>query len=295
MDTPTKPGIYREMSVEDYDAIPAVRRTFLWNLYNRSPGHAKWMQDNFVATEALSDGTMVHLSVLQPEEFPRQYAVLPPFENDPENRTKQGLEPKNLKSTGYYKEKKAMFTEMCASAGREIVDESKYNMAYELGKRIREHDVTKRFFQRGSANEAVSVWRDVSTDVLCKARYDCLVEEGMPTAVDLKTTADAHPRAFARSIMKWGYYFQAEFYLQGLAANGLHSPNFLIVAGEKSPPYPVVVYECDHKTLKLGALHVAAALKQYKQCMDNNDWPYYSNEICTLQASEWDLKELGDV
>lgn len=289
---PTEPGIYRDVSVDDYNAIDAVRRSFLWKLYDRSPGHAVYQQEHPMESEALTDGTMVHTSVLQPEEFPRRYAVLPPFEDDPENTTKDGSIPKSPRATGYYKGKKAMFEAMSASAGTEIVDSRKYEMAYQLGKRIREHKVCGRFFKRGSSNEATAVWVDPDTGIMCKARYDCLVEEGMPTAVDLKTTADAHPRSFAHSIRKFGYHFQAAFYLEGLIANGLSNPNFLIVAGEKSAPYPVVTYQCEAETLALGRKHFQEALRTYAKCVESGQWPYYGDAIETLQLSEWDLKEL---
>ena len=290
--TITEPGIYRDVPVEEYDRIEAVRRTFLFHLFDRSPGHAVYRREHFIATEALLDGVMTHTSLLQPEEFPRLYTVLPPFQDDPENVTKDGSIPKSPKATGYYKDKKAQFESMCGSAGTEIVDAAKYEMAYQLGKRVREHPITKRFFQRGSANEATAVWEDKVTGVLCKARYDCLVEGSMATAVDIKTTRDAHPRSFMWSVGKYGYAFQASFYLEGLRANEMSNANFLIVACEKTPPFPVCVYELDTKTLELGALHVAKALKTYKECVDKNDWPYYGSGIEMLQASEWDLKEL---
>ncbi len=289
-----KPGIYRNMSVADYDAIPAVRRTFVWNLYDQSPGHAVYKRDNRQPKKAWDDGTMVHTALLQPEEFPREYVVMPPFEADPGNLKADGKapSPENARRTSYYKSKVKQFAKMCESTGAKVIEQRDYDMAYAIGQGIREHPITSRFFQRGSSNEAVVVAEDPATGLLLKARFDCLVEQGMPTGIDIKTTADAHPRAFQQSVRKFGYYFQAAWYLHLLDLVGLKNANFLFVAGEKTPPYPVVVYECEESTLRLGALHVSKALATYQECEKSGVWPYYGLGIETIQLSDFDLKEL---
>ena len=67
----------------------------------------------------------------------------------------------------------------------------------------------------------------------------------------------------------FGYYFQASFYLQGLIENGLADPNFLFIIGEKTPPYEVPdPVQVDKPSLQLGDVHVAKALKTYKQSRD---------------------------
>ena len=295
-DVVTDPGIYREMSVQEYDLIPAVRRTFLWDLYHQSPGHAIYNRDNRKPKKAWDDGTMVHTSLLLPEEFPRQYVVMPPFEKDPENVKADGAtpSPENAKRTGYYKAKVKMFEGMVESTSATVVTQADYDMAYGIGKSVREHEVASRFFKRGTSNEAVVVARDPETDLLMKIRCDCLVEGGMPTAADVKTAASAHPEHFRHAVKKWGYYFQDSFYRKVLRLAGLKNPNFLFIVGEKAPPYPVSVYECQSATGKLGDLHVAQSLKRYKQCTVAGEWPFYGSGIQTIELSDYDLKELED-
>ena len=293
-DVVTEPGIYRDMSVEEYDLIPAVRRTFLWDLHNQSPGHAIYNSENRVERKVFATGTMVHTSFLQPEEFPRKYVVMPPFENDELNLTAKGDVPKAPKNTSFYKDKVDAFRDLCASTGAEIVTQDDYNMAYEIGRNIREHEIAQRFFKRGSSNEAVAVARDTETGLLLKARFDCLVEEGMPTAADVKTAQSAHPAYFRYSVRKFGYYFQDSFYLKILRLLGLKNPNFLFIVCEKTPPYPVSVYECQSATGKLGDLHVTRALKRYKECTAAGEWPFYGSGIQTIELSDFDLKELED-
>jgi hypothetical protein len=246
-------------------------------------------------------GTMVHTALLQPEEFPRCYTIMPAFEKDEDNVLKQKNpdgtpkkpKPGGEKQTEYYKRNKATFENMCKSTGASIVTQGDYDAAYETGKKIRSHKVAARFFQRGASSEAVVLWRHDPTGLLCKARFDCLVEGELPTALDVKTTADALPRGFGYSIKKWGYYFQAAFYLSGLRAVGLKHPNFLFLACESKEPYAVIVYECEAETLALGDLHMSNAMALYSQCRERNHWPMYDDAIQPMQLSEWDLKELG--
>lgn len=294
MAIPTEPGIYRDIPNGDYDEIPAVRRTFAWKVFSASPAHACWERDHDKPTKPKSLGVMTHFAMLQPEEFPRSYAVMPAFELDVANLTKSGDAPKSPKATGYYRGKAAEFDSMCGRDGIAIVTQDDYDTAYHIGRNIRSHPDMQRFFQRGTRNEAVSVWRDKSTGLLCKARYDCLVEGDLPTAVDVKTTADGSPWGFLRSVRKWGYYFQAAWYLAGLRAHSYVSPNFLFAVAETFGHHEVTVYELESETLMLGAHHCRAALDTIAACELCDKWPGYGEGIVPLQLSENELKELEE-
>jgi len=291
--TITKPGIYRDVPVEEYDAIPALRRTFLWHLFDSSPGQAKYREKHFKPTKALTDGTMTHTALLEPEEFPVKYAVMPAFEDDDDNLTKDGELPKSPKATGYYRQKKAQFEAMCEAGGTELVTREDYDMTRTFGKNIRKHPVAGRFYKRGTASEAVVV--GVINEVLCKCRFDSLAEGGMPSGADIKTTKDADVREWRRSVKNFGYYFQAAFYLLLARSAGLVDPNFLFIICDKTPPYEVVVREMGPRTLLYGDLHVEQALELYQQCVKDDKWPFYAEGIEETEMSDFDLRELEDV
>lgn len=291
---PTSPGIYRGITEDEYNSIIAVRRTFLWDLHSRSPMYAMWSQNNRKDTEPFRDGRMTHTFVLEPREFLERYERLPSFELDTDNLTKEGKAPKSPRATSYYKAKVKEFVERAALKGKEIVDYESYDMAYGIGHNILESSDGRRHFDRGPASEAVAVWKDDATGLLCKARYDCLVEGDMPTAADIKTCRDL--RRFQYDFKDFGYYFQASFYLQGLVANDKHDPNFLFIVGEKTPPYEVPdPVQVDKPSLQLGDIHVAKALKLYKQCVESGQWPARGGSgIQSIGLSDWDLKELEE-
>ena len=72
---------------DEYDQIPAVRRSALWEI-RKSPAHYKWAVENpSEDTPALKMGRAIHMAVLQPEEFPDTYAVMP---DGIDRRTKEG-------------------------------------------------------------------------------------------------------------------------------------------------------------------------------------------------------------
>ncbi len=287
-----EPGIYRDMTVEQYDSIPALRRTFLWHLFNQSPGQAKYREKHFKPTKVLTDGTMVHTALLEPEEFPQKYQIMPAYELDEENVTKKGEKPKVLKQSGYYRGKVAEFEKMCAAGNRDMVTQTDYDMAYAFGKKIRADSTAGRFYKRGTASEAVVVGH--IHGVLCKCRIDSLAEGGMPSGADIKTIADAHKALWLIAVKKYGYYFQAAFYLALMKDAGLIDPNFLFIVCDKSPPWEIVVEEVMPRTLQLGALHIKKALATYQQCVKDDKWLFYPQGIQETEMSDYDLRELED-
>ena len=57
-------------------------------------------------------------------------------------------------------------------------------------------------------------WDDLGT-IKGKCRPDWISDDGS-IVVDVKTTTDASPRGFQKSISTWGYHLQLGWYLRGL-------------------------------------------------------------------------------
>ena len=73
-----------------------------------------------------------------------------------------------------------------------------------------------------------------------KARPDCFTEE---IVLDLKTTADCRPDAFARTRERLAYDLQAAHYVEAVSRLIGGRPRFAFVAAELEPPYAVFVHE----------------------------------------------------
>lgn len=136
--------------------------------------------------------------------------------------------------------------------------------------------------------------RDPVTGCWIRGRIDWVTPDG--TFVDGKTTTDASPDGFNRSVEKFGYAMQAAWY-EDLAAQIDGVPNarrFVFVAQEKAAPYLVNVFELDDDWLNIGRALYRRALDVFQACVDADEWPGYGPGITTLSPPPWLLRrELG--
>ena len=103
--------------------------------------------------------------------------------------------------------------------------------------------------------EVVNIWN--ANNLWCKGKAD-IVSFDKGVMVDLKTTSNASPREFERSVYKYGYHRQAAYYLDGF---GLHT--FTIVAIEKKFPYNMGVYTLSPETVQKGREEIDELMKEY--------------------------------
>lgn len=131
-------------------------------------------------------------------------------------------------------------------------------------------------------------WRDEPTDVGLRFRPDWLTTlDGRPVCVDLKTTVNADPDEFGRSVVKFGYHQQAAWYLAGLAAHAVDDARFLFVCVEKSAPHLVSVIELDAEAFTEGACLNRQAIDLFAECTATGIWPAYGTGIHTIGLPAW--------
>lgn len=102
--------------------------------------------------------------------------------------------------------------------------------------------------------------------------------------VDLKTTLDASPAGFAKSVAKFRYHVQRAHYSEGFDIG-----NFVFVAVEKTPPYLVAVYVLDEQAEIKGQELRDRDIQLYMDCLENDFWPGYSEDIEELSLPNWSL------
>lgn len=129
-------------------------------------------------------------------------------------------------------------------------------------------------------------WQDKDTGLVCRCRPDFL--RGGNIIVDIKTTADAEPKAFSKQIANLNYHLSAAFYLDGVTAvTGEKYDKFIIIAVEKEPPYGVSVHLLDEGTIDAGRFLYKKALKKLKECKDKDEWQGYPDEILSTAIPAW--------
>lgn len=261
-----KPGVYK-MGFDAYRNLDAISASGL-NWFKRSPAHYKAaLEADRKQTPALLFGEAQHCLLLQPELFESTYTVLGEGE-----RRKGGDTRKTLRFNEY---------EQLKAIQQAFVS----------------HPYAQHFIEF-STRELSIVWEDRSSNAdirfLCKGRMDALVSiNGVTSIVDLKTTTDARPAAFERSIYKYGYHRQGAFYLRGARALGLEPKHFVIIAIEKQEPFGIGIFRLMDEAVDVGMKDMESLLALYAMCKSTNNWPSYDPDVVDIGLPAWALSMEG--
>jgi hypothetical protein len=247
----------------DYHADPAVSASHL-HAIARSPYHywSRYLDPKrspVEPTAAMRLGSLVHCAVLEPDELSARYTIAP------DRRTKAGKEQ----------------AERMAAAGIEAVTQSDMTLALSMAASVRVHPAAAALLAQGKAEQSFW-WDDSATGLRCKCRPDWYYGT---TVVDLKTTTDASPSGFARSIATFRYHMQASHYLTGLHG----AERFVFIAVEKTAPYAVAVYELDAAALAAGNELRQRDMRVIADCQATKEWPGYGDDCQTLSLPSWAL------
>ena len=254
------------MPAAQYHATDAVSASLLKQI-QRSPAHAMaYLQQQHEPTPAMLFGTAFHTCVLESERFDNEYAV---FEGD--KRTKDG---------------KATY-ERLVSEGKTIISASDYATITAMASAIGDHPAASKLVRGDGQTEVSMFWDDEETGLACKCRTDIWLGR---VIVDLKTTEDASPEGFSRSIHTYGYGIQAAHYLAGSGADA-----FLFVAVEKKAPFAVAVYELDPLSLEICEKQRRSLLEYWSNCREAEMYPAYSDECQMISLPAWAMKGTENV
>ena len=250
------------MPAAQYHATDAVSASLLKQI-QRSPAHARaYLQQQQEPTPAMLFGTAFHTCVLESERFNDEYAV---FEGD--KRTKEG---------------KANY-ERLVSEGKTIITATDYATITAMASAIGDHPAASKLVRGDGQTEVSMFWEDEDTGLQCKCRPDIWIAQGRGSViVDIKTTEDASPEGFARSIQSYGYGIQAAHYLAGSGADA-----FIFVAVEKKEPYAVAVYQLDALSLEISEMKRRDMLQLWASCRESDSFPAYSDECQLISLPGW--------
>lgn len=262
------------MENADYHSHPAVSKSHLDQIA-RSPLHywARFLDPNRVVPEptaAMAIGSAVHTHVLEMQKWDATYTVAP---DGLDRRTKEG---------------KAAWAQFEAeSVGRTVLSRADADLVMQIGRAVYSHPAAAMLLQLPGKAETTWMWTDEATGLKCKCRPDWLTDDG-GLIVDLKTTEDASPAGFRKSIANWRYFVQASWYLDGVqAATGRRPEQFIFICVEKKPPYAVAVYAADAEMIEAGAKQARLDLDKLALCKAADHWPGYSEQIELISLPAW--------
>ena len=106
--------------------------------------------------------------------------------------------------------------------------------------------------------------------------------------VDIKSSADASPDAFSKSIASFGYARQAALYRDAVALENGVDCRFLFAVVCTKAPYEVACYELTDEAMRAGQQEAAALVREFKQRCDTNNWlPAWSSGIVPIGLPRW--------
>jgi exodeoxyribonuclease VIII len=265
MTTPTT--IRHDLTNAEYHASPAISKSGL-DLIRKAPALYRWRQANPTEqTPAMRLGTLTHTVVLEPDLFERETAVRP-----------EGID----RRTSAGKADWAAFE--LEAEGKEIITNEEWTKLAAIRDAVRSHPAAAKALAGSPVIEQSIFWE--ADGIACRCRPDCVTERGV--IVDLKTTRDASPEGFAKSVASYRYHVQAAFYSDGYrAAFGEAPRGFVFIAVETEPPYLVAVYVASETMTSRGRIEYQADLDTFRECLATDTWPGYSSSPLTLDLPKW--------
>lgn len=268
-----KPGIYTDLTNEDYHATTAISASFLksWILY--SPFHANYGKSDI--SQLIADlGTATHSEALEPE------------------KGNVVLSTEKTRATKAFKE----HYEECKKQGKVLLPQKDYEMIKGMvhgvdidGQTIgglRNDEVISVLLNREDKICEASLFAEHETGLLLKARPD-IYSPSLSSMGDVKTTQDASPMGFARDIFKRGYHIQAAHYLLLAEANGWEVEQWGFLAVSKTYPYPAHYHALTDNAIAYGKMLVNRALIDIAKAKKSGIYPTNWGPFSTHELPQW--------
>lgn len=255
--------ITTELTNEQYHANSAISKSGL-DLIARSPAH--WFyQEKREPTRAMIIGSALHAAILEPELFAEQYMLL---RNVTDRRASE------------YKQAVAIHGADFVLTGTEA------DYVAGMQESVRCHPYLRALLEQPGRAELSVITKDPVTGVDVQCRYDWLTDALLP--LDIKTTQDARPDAFARSVANYRYHVQAAFYSDVWEwETGERLQRFEFAAIEKAMPHAIGIYRLDDEAIAEGRRLYREALNLYADCLERNEWPAYASDPQWLCLPAW--------
>ena len=207
--------------------------------------------DDRQPTAEMKLGSLVHALVLEPEEVTSRYACVPKIDR----RTKGG---------------KAIYERIvCEHQGKDLIDYEVWDQAMRMAEAVTNHSECKQVF-RSACDVELELSYELF-DMPCKSKLD-LVHQSRQLVLDLKTTSDVSPQAFASSVATFGYHRQAAMYMTAVELLYGVRPRFVFACVSTSEPYIAACHELDAVAIDTGVGEIAQLIEELRTRTEHNDW-----------------------
>lgn len=283
------------MTSEEYHAHPAIGASMLECFReSRRTYFARYVAKTEPApepTDAMNFGTLVHMSLFEPERVAD--AVAAPYpEFAPDGK-------KWLRRAGSNHEK-WWAEEVAKREGKIKVMSDVLPRVARVVEAIKANEFAATILGQEGTPEFSIFWVDKATGLECKCRVDFMPTQWMTdyrkVAADLKTADDPSPQPYISQCVRLGYHRKLRHYRAGLNAYTGSQQNFVHIAAGTSPPYVVAHYDIDDRDQRdgypLGQEQRRRVLRNLAECMDTGDWREpWEKSVVTLLLPSWAFAE----
>lgn len=233
------------------------------------------------STAALEFGSLVHMLLLEPERFEREYCPL----NAAEVGLKaDGTRADNPTNTNAWKRAVAK----AKAEGLKVVAAEDVERGRAMVEAVKAHPTAGRLVDLATDREISLYGVERETGAQIRGRLDLL---GPGFVADLKTIGDATPTKFGATAHAFGYHISAANYLNLCAQNNIGVETFAFLLVEKMPTpggrYRVSVVQLDDEAIAEGARLMTEACRRWLALGHVVDLPDHGDGWHTVSLPPW--------
>lgn len=259
-----------DISNSEYHARPELGRSTAFDMLTSCPKLVRHKQQTTKADAPhFVIGGAFHTATLEPHKLDEEYAVKPSEIDGQSSRTK------------HYKEAFELIEQ--SNPHKRWLTPSDWDKVIEMSEVAKEHPFLDSYLSEpDKIIEGTGFFELMGAN--CKVRPD-YYSPSDGTIIDLKSTTNASPKDFKKSVHKYGYAFQAAWYLHGLKLCGEEPKRFLFFAVEKTEPYATAIYEIANYDVEKHIPMVEQACTKWAKCVETGVWEGYPDGVQILDMN----------
>ena len=273
------------ISNAEYHGSSELGRSTAWSLLQSCPEKVRYdMNNRKPSSPTLVLGSAFHTATLEPEKLDEEFAVKPTEIDGKSSRT------------NHYKEAFEMMQKN--EPDKQWLAPADYDLALEMAGSALDNPILKHYM--ADIDKVVEGTGFFEMEgAKCKVRPDLYIP-GAGVVIDLKSTQDASPKGFTKSVRQFGYLFQACWYMHALRMVGLKPKQFIFLAVEKTAPFATAAYTIKESDINKQFGNMERACQIWAACQSSGIWPSYADEVQQLDlgskitSNRLNISQLGE-
>ncbi len=254
----------KQESNKEYHSSDAVSKSRLIQM-SKTPMYYKWYIEN--PQEPTTDfifGSAFHKLVLEPQDFDKEFAVIP----NCDKRTKDGKQ--------FYLDFIAKYKE----SGQQIITQEQYDTICQMRDMVLKDKYAVALLN--GTREQSMYWVDEFTDIECKCRPDCFKSlKDHIIITDLKSCRSADMRSVEKDVIQYGYDLQTYMYCKGVSENlniPMENIDFMFIFVTKTEPYMIHIVQANEFVKQRGENLFREYIGTLKYCRETDNWYGYMGQ-----------------